>query len=170
VLRDASLVDAKLKSLVKFLHSKLRSGRFLFPISTPSGETPSVCDVALYSFLSVLFSIPDKYSPYFFASEDDQSEETVEIVQSLKSFLLDFDDWLWHLNSKRSQQIEDPKLIVSAKLAAVGPQVKEREEDDTNEQPAKVDRPLLGTKDRMQNLIFLAAALTTMLGAALLAA
>lgn len=166
-MRDSWIIDSKLNSLFKFLNSKLRSGRFFFPVSTKSGESPSVCDVVLYSFLSVLFSIPENFSPFFFAS-DSQSEETQEIVQSLKAYLLDFDDWLWQLNARRSQQIEDPKLIPSAGLAvAVGPLVEENQEtmNDLEQEDSSSRRPLFGTQERMQNLLFLAAAVTTMLGA-----
>lgn len=171
-VRDRGLIDSKLKKFFKYLNSKLRSGRFFFPVTIASAEFPSICDVVLYSFLSVLLSIPDKFSPFFFAS-DSQSEETGEIVQSLKTFLLDFDDWLWQLNAKRSQQIQDPSLIPSAHMAAAGSAVlsseatREEAYDENAPSSEKDVRPLLGTTDRMQNLVFLTAAVGIMLGAVL---
>ena len=151
VNRDKALIDSKLKELFQYLNSKIRNSKFFF-----SNESPSMCDIVLYSHLSVLLSIPDKFCPYFYVG-DQTDEYTQELLHRLKSYLLDFDDWLWHLNSKRSEQIEGNTLTPSAMVAARGivAPAAAPEEQESNE-TINVEKPLLGQpQDRSQNIAFL---------------
>ena len=157
VNRDMALIDSRLKDLFKFLNNKIRSSKFFF-----CSDAPSICDIVLYSHLSVLLSIPEKFCPFFFVREI--TDETEEIMHRLKSFLLDFDDWLWQLNARRSEQLETNAPLASATLAARGPSLPASGVLTPSEHESEqLGRPLLGSgEDRKQNYLFLLAAAATM--------
>ena len=164
VNRDRELISKSLWKLLKQLVTKIGWGssrKFFF-----DSEKPSFCDVVLYSYLSILLSIPEKFIPYTFLREDKEEDEE-EIVHRIKTFLLDFDDWLWQLSSKRATE-HATKLINSAASAAKGslsksPNAGEPGEDVEDEEN-RIHRPFLG-KDhdaRKSNLIFIGIAATAM--------
>ena len=157
--KDLELLDSQLKSFLKYLNTKLLISKFVFPI----GEAPSSCDIVLYGYLSVLLSIPDKFCPFFFSKTQDP--DTLEIVNRLRSYLLDFDDFLWQLNSQRADQIDMAGPVPSAHRAALlNAQLATSDMETSSEIDASesVDRPFLGTKERTQNIIFLSAAFAAM--------
>lgn len=159
IYKDLELLDSQLKSFLKYLNSKLLVSKFFFP----AGEAPSSVDIVLYAYLSVLLSVPDKFCPFFFAKSQDP--ETQEIVNRLRSFLLDFDDFLWHLNSQRADQIDMAGPIPSASRAALlNAELETCDTETSSEEGASepADRPLLGSKERTQNIIFLSAAFAAM--------
>ena len=153
--KDLGILDQELKSFLKYLNSKIRSSKFFF-----STENPSLCDIVLYSYLSVLLSVPEKFCPFFFAKSPD--EDSLEIINRLRSFLLDFDDFLWQLNAQRAEHLDMAgPLPTAAKAALSGGSTELR--PDTELDPETADeKPLLGTKERTQNIIFLSAAATVM--------
>jgi glutathione S-transferase len=158
--RDRELIDSKVRELFRYLNSKIRSSKFFF-----SNENPSLCDIVLYSHLSVLLSIPDKFCPFFYVG-DNTDEYTSEQLNRLKSYLLDFDDWLWHLNSKRSEQIQGNTLTPSSLVAARGSCVPIQNNNEQEETSGilKVEKPLLGEgRDQKQNIAFLVAVGAVML-------
>lgn len=157
--KDVELLDTNLMHLFKFLCSNIRGSKFFF-----NDEKPSTCDVVLYSYLSVLLSIPDRFCPYSFAK--DQSDDTQEIVHRLRSFLLDFDDYLWQFNAKRAEQIESSKPLLSAALASGELDLPHQPEISADTQPENASKPFLGEDStaRRQNIIFLSAAAAVMAG------
>jgi hypothetical protein len=164
--RDKELISASLWKLLKQLVSKIGWGssrKFFF-----DPDKPSVCDVYLYSYLSVLLSIPDKFVPYPFLRDGVEDDEVEEVVHRIKTFLLDFDDWLWQLSSKRANE-HATKLIVSASKAAKGAfpnSLSERTDEEIGNSPTADNRPFLGkdTEARKSNLLFLGAAGAAMVG------
>ena len=162
--RDCELINAKLKNLLKYLNSKIRYNKFFF-----SNDRPSMCDIVLYSHLSVLLSVPDKFVPFFFVK--DTSDDTVEMLHRLKSYLLDFDDWLWQLNAKRAEQIEPSAPLHSALVAAAGDVATvpagEGAAGEATLDTSSPSKPLLGT-DKRQNLAFLGIVAATMAGVVML--
>jgi hypothetical protein len=131
-----------------------------------------VCDITIYAYFSVLLSIPENLIVYQFLKHD-QPVEIDETIQRIKSYLLDFDDWLWQLNTKRSDESAGLiPLIPSAALAAKGAggdnMVNQEQviEDESNLE----DRPFLGkeTDVRKSNSLFLACAALSMLAIGLL--
>jgi hypothetical protein len=153
--KDLQLLDSKLKSLMKFLSSKILVSKFFFPSSS---DAPSACDITMYAYLSVLLSIPDKFCPFSFAKNPD--DDMKEITHRLKSFLLDFDDYLWHLNSQRAEQLDTSGPLVSAALAAVTAEMSAETEAGESTPIEEIRRPFLGTTERKQNLLFLSLAVS----------
>ncbi len=169
--KDKALISQQLWRLIKEISRKLGwvSGkRFLFD------DRPSLCDISLYSHLSILLSIPENLTPFEFLKHD-QPVEIDETVQRVKSYLLDFDDYLWQLNAKRSDESGGliPLLPSAAKAARGEAGSGVSEDEDEHEQPdesPQVDRPFLGKESdvRKSNTIFLALAATSMLAIGLL--
>jgi hypothetical protein len=148
--KDLQVIDNEVKSLLKYLNSKIRSSKFFF-----QGDSPSLCDIVIYAYLSVLLSIPEKFCPLSFARSPD--EDTQEIMNRLRSFLLDFDDFLWQLNSQRS---EGP--VRTASRAALWGMEPSREETQRESDSIEKEKPLLGTNEqRTQNIVFLTIAAAT---------
>ena len=147
--RDVDLMNRKLESLFKVLSRRMSVSRFLF-----SQDQPSLTDILVYSHLSVLLSIPDKFSPFFFARDE---EALVELVQRLKSYLLDFDDWLWQLNAKRD------RLVPSAEVD-VGSEADPPNASPVDEPAFSEPRPFLGkdSESRRSNLLFIGLAAAAM--------
>ena len=148
--RDSEVISSRVSNLFKQLGSKIGySKKFFF-----SDSKPSVCDIVLYSYLSVLLSIPEKFSPFRFLRDDDEDDE---VVHRLKTFLLDFDDYLWQLSSKRNNQIEPNILISSTSLAAKGVAAADIDPDEeTTNGPSK---SFFGDdKVRRSNILFLGIA------------
>jgi hypothetical protein len=158
MFKDLGLLDTRLKAFLEHLNSKILISKFFFP---SKADGPSICDIVLYAHLSVLLSIPEKFCPFYFCKDPD--EETKEIIHRLRSFLLDFDDHLWHLNAQRSDQIDTRGPLPSAsKAAATGDQEEEPSETETS--VPETQRPLLGTTERMQNIVFLSCAAAAIAG------
>jgi hypothetical protein len=159
--RDKELISASTWKFLKQVVSKLGWGssrKFLF-------ETPCICDVYLYSYLSVLLSIPDKLVPYSFLR--DGVDEVEEVIHRIKTYLLDFDDWLWQLSSRRAAE-HSTKFIPSARMAARGlSQMDETNDEDVAQSPVPSNnRPFLGKDQdaKKSNLIFLATTALAMIG------
>lgn len=170
VNKDKDLLSQQLWRLIKDVSRKLGwvSGKkFLF-----DDDRPSLCDITIYAYFSVLLSIPENLIVFQFLKHD-QPVEIDETIQRIKSYLLDFDDWLWQLNTKRSDESAGLiPLIPSAAVAAKGAggdnmvnQEQVPEEDSHLE-----DRPFLGreTDIRKSNSLFLACAALSMLAIGLL--
>ena len=151
--KDISLLDSRLKALLKHLSSKMLVSKFFFPSKT---DGPSICDIVLYAYLSVLLSIPEKFCPFYFCKDPD--EETKEIIHRLRSFLLDFDDHLWHLNAQRAEHIDARGPMPSASKATATEEGPEEEPTEHETSVSTAQRPLLGTTERMQNIVFLSIA------------
>jgi len=167
--RDNDLISGQLWRVIKEISRKLgwTSGRkFLFD------DRPSVCDISLYSYLSILFSIPENLTPYEFLKHDQSDQDIEETVQRIKSYLLDFDDWLWQLNTTRSNESAGLiPLLPSAAKAAKGVSSSPVEEDEEeNTETEQVNRPFLGKDSdvRKSNVIFLSVAAVSMIGIGLL--
>jgi hypothetical protein len=162
--KDLEVLDGKLKAFLKYLNSKLLTSKFFFPAIHGSNEAPSLCDVILYAHLSVLLSIPEKFSPWHFANSADP--ESREIIDRLRSYLLDFDDFLWQLNSQRAEELNISGPICTASKAALidAKSAGDSGEPDTDEVTDLTSKkPFLGNmQQRMHNILFLVGAFAAM--------
>ena len=100
--RSVALINSRLNALFKQCYSNLLKNRFMY-----GSDKPGFTDIVLYSYLSVWVSIPEKISPF--------NTTDSETLERLKSFLLDFDDWLWHHGRNNT----DKPLIESAQTTHV---------------------------------------------------
>jgi hypothetical protein len=152
--RDHRIIESDLVQLLRHISSKLfrSNDKFLF-----SNSAPSVCDMIVYAHLSVLFSISEPYTPFACLRDNEEMEE---ILQRLKGFLLDFDDWCWARKARLAELEQSP--IPTADLAARGNQIVVEAVQADEEDPKHVTRPLLGKdpETRNRNMIFLAFAAT----------
>ena len=166
--RDRELISSRLWNVVKEISNKLgwtSSRKFLFD------DHPSVCDIALYSYLSILMSIPEHLTPYHFLKHG-VPDDVDEVIQRIKSYLLDFDDWLWQINAKRSDESAGLlPLLPSAANAAKGTGEGANEvEEEQEESPTEKERSFLGEQSdvRKSNTVFLACSALTMVAIGLL--
>lgn len=138
------------KLLKHIVSSKLSRQKFIF-----SDLTPSLCDLVVYAYLSVLFAIPEEYTPFECIRNDGSDEDIYENVHRLKGFLLDFDDWLW---TSRKARPEDNQPIRTSLLAAQGNANCDEPHSNTDESAAvPVSKPFFGKDSaaRNSNLAFL---------------
>lgn len=139
VHKDSELLNRKIRNVFETLGNKILVSKFLL-----SNDNPTFVDILVYSYLSVLIvSIPEKFA--FF-------DQDPELVQRLKSYLLDFDDWLW-------QRASDVPLIPSGE----GPSTSAKKET-VETAKSEAATPFLGKdyETKKANIIFLTGTAVSM--------
>jgi hypothetical protein len=130
-----NLINLRLIELIQILNIKLNNF---------NSSILNFNHLVIYSYLSVLLSIPEQLTPWGSKFSDSN------LILKIKNFLLDFDDYLWQLNQNR-----DDRPLPSAYQPPPLPDT-EKEEAGEEQSPGGIDS-ILG-KEKRNNLIFLGIA------------